>query len=96
MTYTKAPQAPATGTRSNGLAIASLVCGIVGLLVFAIILGPLAVIFGGVGLSRANSGAGHRGMAIAGIVLGIVDVLLFVVLIVAASKNGGSMYLHFG
>jgi hypothetical protein len=97
MTYTNAPQAgPAAGTRSNGLAIASLVCGIVGLIIFAIILGPLAIIFGGVGLSRAKSGAGHRGMAIAGIVLGILDVVLFVVLLAVASKHGGSMYVHFG
>lgn len=41
----------------NGLAIAGLVCGIVGLLIFNIILGPLAIIFGAIGLSRANKGA---------------------------------------
>ncbi|MFN2562011.1 MAG: DUF4190 domain-containing protein [Jatrophihabitans sp.] len=97
MAYPNAPEAaPRAGTRSNGLAIASLVCGIVGLLVFAIILGPLAIIFGGVGLSRAKAGAGHRGMAIAGMVLGIIDVVVFAILLAAASKHGGSMYVHFG
>jgi hypothetical protein len=56
----------------------------------------LAIIFGGVGLSRANAGASHRGMAIAGIVLGIVDIVLWVVLMIAISKNGGSVYGNFG
>ena len=81
---------------SNGLAIASLVCGIVGLVIFAFILGPLAVIFGGVGLSKANRGAGHKGMAIAGLVLGVLDIILFVVVLVAVSHNGGHFYFRAG
>lgn len=88
--------APATRAQSNGLAIAGMVCGIVGLLVFSIILGPLAIIFGGVGLSRANAGASGRGMARAGIILGIVDVVLFVVLIAVATHHGGSAFFHNG
>jgi hypothetical protein len=79
----------------NGLAIAGLVCGLVGLVFFSVVLGPLAVVFGGVGLSRANRGAGGRGMAIAAIVLGVVDILLFVVLVVAAANNGGSYSFNF-
>jgi hypothetical protein len=89
-------QGPAGYTRSNGLAIAGLVCGLVGLLFFSVILGPLAIIFGGVGVSRANRGAPHKGMAIAGVVLGIVDVILFVVLVVAAANNGGSFSFNIG
>lgn len=80
---------------SNGLAIAGLVCGLVGLLFFSVVLGPLAVIFGGVGLSKANKGAGHRGMSIAAIVLGIVDIALFVVLVVVAANNGGYASFNF-
>jgi hypothetical protein len=79
--------------RSNGLAIAGLVCGIVGLVLLNIILGPLAIIFGGVGLSRARRGAAHRGMSIAGIVLGIVDIAIFAAF-VAAARNGN--YFHAG
>ena len=79
----------ATGTRSNGLAIAGLVCGIVGLLLFNFILGPLAIIFGGIGWSRANRGSGHKGMSITAVVLGIVDILIYVVLLVAVAKHGG-------
>lgn len=87
---------PQTRTSSNGLAIASLVCGIVGLLIFAFILGPLAIIFGGVGLSNANRGAGHRGMALAGVVLGILDIVLFVVVLITVSHNGGHFYFRAG
>ncbi len=74
---------------SNGLAIAGLVCGLVGLVLFNFILGPLAIIFGGVGWSRANKGAAHRGMAIAAVVLGVVDIVVWAVLLVAVAKHGG-------
>jgi Domain of unknown function (DUF4190) len=84
-----------TNRGGNGLAIAGLVCGLVGLLFFSVVLGPLAVIFGGVGLSRAKRGAGHRGMSIAAIVLGIVDIALFVILVVAAANNGGYASFNF-
>ncbi|HEY3923726.1 MAG TPA: DUF4190 domain-containing protein [Acidothermaceae bacterium] len=83
-------------SKSNGLAVAGMVCGIVGLVLFNVILGPLAIIFGCVGLARANRGASHHHMAVAGIVLGVVDIALFVVLLVAASHNGGSLYFHVG
>lgn len=80
----------------NGLAIAGLVCGIVGLLLANIILGPLAIIFGGVGWSRANRGARYKGMAIAAVILGIADLVIFAIVIAAASKHGGSIYFHAG
>jgi hypothetical protein len=91
---------PAAGTRggvrSNGLAIAGMVCGIVGLVLFNVILGPLALIFGSVGLSKARDGAAHRGMAIAAIVLGIIDLAIFAALVAAAKHNGGTVYFHVG
>jgi len=77
-----------TTSQGNGLAIAGLVCGIVGLLLFNYILGPLAIIFGGIGWSKANKGARHRGMAIAAVVLGIIDILVYVVLIVFLARHG--------
>lgn len=67
--------------QGNGLAIAGMVCGIISLLFLWIILGPLAIIFGSVGLARANRGAPHRGMAIAGIVLGVVAIVGYIILI---------------
>ena len=91
-----------TGTRSpatqqgNGLAVAGLVCGLVGLLFFNVILGPLAIILGGIGWSKANRGARHRGMAIAAVVFGILDLVVWGVLIAVAAKNGGFLHVQIG
>src|SRR4051812_23003606 len=98
MTYANAPRATDTGpgarAGTNGMAIAGLVSGIVGILVFAVILGPLAIIFGAIGRSRARAGtAGGRTMALWAIVLGIIDVVLFLVLL-SVARHGG-YYLHF-
>ncbi|GGX88989.1 DUF4190 domain-containing protein [Streptomyces minutiscleroticus] len=79
--------APA-GSRTNGLAIASLVCGIVGLFFLNIVLGPLAIIFGAVAVRQAGA-KGGGGMAKAGLVLGVVDVILFIVLMAFAASSGG-------
>ncbi|MFE1944059.1 DUF4190 domain-containing protein [Streptomyces massasporeus] len=80
--------AASSGSRTNGLAIASLCCGIIGLLFLNIILGPLAIIFGAVARRQASVKNG-AGMAKAGIILGIVDVVLWLVLLAIASSNGG-------
>jgi len=87
------PAAPPPGyggyppPRNNGMAIAGLVCGLVGLLIFWFLLGPLAMIFGGIGLSRANRGAPGRGMAIAAIVLGALDVVVYLILLLVLLSN---------
>ena len=81
---------------ANGLAIAGLVCGLVGLIFINYVLGPLAIIFGGIGWHRANNGARHRGMSIAAVVLGIVDIVVWVVLLVAAVRHGGFFSFHVG
>lgn len=81
---------PTQRATTNGLAIASLVLGIVWIYWIGSI---LAVIFGHIALrqiddtGRTQQG---RGMAIAGLVLGYVGVgflALFIVLLVAASSN---------
>jgi hypothetical protein len=82
----------ASGT-SNGLAIAALVCGIVGIFIAEIILGPLAIIFGAIGLHRANRGARGRGMAWAGLILGVIDVVLIVVLLATAKHHSFSWHV---
>jgi hypothetical protein len=69
---------------SSGFAIASLVCGIVGLFFLEIILGPFAIIFGALALRRASEGGRHRILAWAGLALGIIDVLLFIVILAVA------------
>ena len=67
------------GRPTNGMAIAALVLGILGM--FLPVLGILALIFGGIGISKANQGASGRGMAVAGLVLGILGTLVLLYLI---------------
>ena len=72
--------------RANGMAVAGLVCGIIGLVFFwfpilGMVLAVLGIIFGGVGISRANSGAPNKGLAIAGLVCGVVAIALYVIII---------------
>ncbi|MFH0517272.1 DUF4190 domain-containing protein [Streptomyces sp. M41] len=77
-----------SGSRTNGLAIASLCCGIVGLFILNIILGPVAIVLGAVARRQAGVRNGAS-MAKAGIILGIVDVVLWLVLLIVAANNGG-------
>ena len=70
----------------NGIAIAALVLGIVGLALFclryvSIPCGVLAIIFGVIGKNKAKQGAPHGGMALAGIILGAISLLLFVLVL---------------
>ena len=78
--------------RTNGLAVASMVLGIVGIVLFCLYAIPplLATIFGGVALKQfkehPNTFSG-RGMAVAGLVLGIIGMALFVLLLVAGNTR---------
>jgi hypothetical protein len=74
------------------MAVAGFVCALIGIFLFNFILGPLGIIFGGIGLSRSRGGAPNRGLAIAGIVIGIIDVILFLVVVIAVSHHGGRTY----
>jgi hypothetical protein len=76
---------------TNGLAIASMVLGIIWVWWVGSI---LAVIFGHVALRQiARDGKQGRGMAIAGLVLGYVGVAtlaIFIALLIAGAASGGS------
>lgn len=79
--FQPAGQQPTT----SGMAIASLVCSLAGILICGIP-AVLGVIFGFIGLSQTKDGARNgRGMAIAGLVVGIVVVLLWGALWVAVA-----------
>jgi Domain of unknown function (DUF4190) len=93
MPDTSTQAGPGIQSRSNGMAIAGLVCGIVGIFIFEVILGVLAIIFGGIGVSRANRGAGRRGMAWAGVILGAIDIVLFVVVLAVSAKHHFRIYV---
>lgn len=85
------PPAPAMQP-TNGMAVASLVLGILSIVMsFTVvppfILGGLAVIFGILGYSKAKQGAPNKGLAIAGLVcgaVGIVSAIAFIALFVTA------------
>ncbi len=78
--------------KTNGLAIASLVCGCAGFLFF--IPAILAVVFGFVARTQIRQSAGTQGgdgLAVAGIIVGFAWIALFViVLIVGAADNSSS------
>ena len=64
--------------RSEGMSIASFVCGIGGLIIFGIPLGILALVFGGIGLNKIRQFPDRfsgKGFAIAGIILGLIDII---------------------
>lgn len=65
-------------------AILSFLFGIVGLFVAAIVMGPLAIIFGIVGLSRIDSNPSAykgKGFAIVGLILGIISLIVILALL---------------
>ena len=91
------PMPAGTGAPQNGLGIAALVLGIVGLTVgwcsYGIV-SILAIIFGAIGIKKANQGlATNKAMAQWGMWLGIVGVaigLILTLLVGAAVLFGGS------
>ncbi|MGW7199431.1 DUF4190 domain-containing protein [Streptomyces chryseus] len=72
-----------TGTRdADGMAVASFVLGLVGLLVLNIFLGPVSIVLASLALRR---GTERRGRALLGLGLGVADLLVLAVL---ASADG--------
>jgi hypothetical protein len=71
-----APASRHTGIRdADGMAVASFVLGLIGLLVFNVFLGPIAIALAVVALWR---GANRRGRAYLGMGLGVADLLVLV------------------
>lgn len=105
--YTASPYAQPYGApypappRSNGLAITSLICGIVGLVLIPFFASVVAVITGHMGLNqiKRDPGVGGKGLAITGLVLGYVGVVfglligaMILIGILAAASQGYSSY----
>lgn len=87
-----------TQPRTNGLAVASLVLGIVSAVGgFYLLIPPiLAVVFGHVSLSqiaKSRGTASGRGMAIAGLVLGYISLavgaMILLIVMIGASQSTG-------
>jgi hypothetical protein len=78
------------GQRTNGLAIASMVLGILWVYWLGSI---LAVIFGHVALSQIKrQNQGGRGMAIAGLVLGYIGIAVLVLGIIAVAADPNNSF----
>ena len=80
---------PAPVPATNGLAVASMILGITGIVICLAGIGTfaqvaLAIIFGAISLQRASHGAPYKGYAIAGLSLGIVGFLVYFVIGVAS------------
>jgi hypothetical protein len=83
---------PGAATGTNGLAVASLILGIVGW-TFCGLGSVLAIVFGFIANSQIRNSGGRQGgsgMAKAGIILGFIGVALIVVYFVVAVAVSGS------
>ncbi|MGW2933904.1 DUF4190 domain-containing protein [Streptomyces sp. NPDC001156] len=76
----EAGTAPArTGGRdADGMAVASFILGLLGLLVLNVFLGPIAIVLAAVAMWR---GTRRRGRALLGLGLGVADLVVLVTLI---------------
>lgn len=82
-------------SQSKGLAIASMVLGIVSLVFFCFVYicipcGLISIILGGVALANKKPG---KGMAIAGLVCSIVGIAIYVICLIAGASLLASMGL---
>ena len=80
--------------KTNGLAVTSFVCSMVGIVVFGLIMGILAICFGAVGLSRTKyfPEESGKGFAITGIIVGIIEVIIMIFYIVAVRTTVTSIF----
>jgi Domain of unknown function (DUF4190) len=98
--YTQYPQyppggyggAPAIGPKTNGLAIASLICSCAGVLLFSL---PciLGVVFGFVARSQIRRSQGAQkgnGLALAGIIVGFAWIAIVVIVVAVDVSNNNS------
>lgn len=76
----RAPEGTAATRDADGMAVASFLLGLPGLIVLNFVLGPAAVVLALTALSR---GTRRRGRALLGLTLGVADLLVMVGLVVA-------------
>lgn len=88
MTLTAPARRRAGARDADGMAVASFILGLLGLLVMNLFLGPLAVVLAGLALRR---GTARRGRAFLGLALGLADLVVLAVLVGADSTVSWSL-----
>jgi hypothetical protein len=86
------PTTPGTGTKPIPFAAVSFVSGLVGLLVANLVLGPIAIVLGAIGLRRDKD---RRVRAVLGILLGVADIAVFLYLAGHSGAHHGSLNWNF-
>ncbi|MET8974143.1 DUF4190 domain-containing protein [Streptomyces sp. NPDC004539] len=79
---------PAATRDPDGMAVASFVLGLLGLLVLNLFLGPIAIVLASVALLRGTT---RRGRALLGLTLGIADLLVLAAFVQADSTISWSL-----
>lgn len=69
---------------SSGFGVASLICGILGLIFFGCVFGPIAIVLGIIGASKNGT---DTGMAWTGLILGIIDFIGWLILLAVLNAN---------
>ncbi|MEB8339266.1 hypothetical protein [Streptomyces endophyticus] len=87
-TEPKTQAGPAGRRDADGMAVASFVLGLVGLLVMNVFLGPVSIVLASVALWR---GTERRGRALLGLGLGVADLVVLGALIAADGTMSWSM-----
>ena len=89
-----------TTSAGQGMGIAALVLGVLGVItafipcfgMFAILFGVLATIFGAVGLTQAKKGSGGKGLPLSGLVLGIIATVFTIIWLMLFAGAVGSLF----
>ncbi|TGZ12954.1 hypothetical protein DV517_70380 [Streptomyces sp. S816] len=84
---TEAP-APARTRDADGMAVASFILGLLGLLVLNLFLGPIAIALAAVSLWR---GTARRGRAYLGLALGVADLAVLLIAIQVSNTVSWSL-----
>jgi len=81
--------APRTAPRdADGMAVASFILGLLGLLVLNVFLGPIAIVLAAVALWRGTT---RRGRAYLGLALGVADLAVLVIAMQLSSTISWSL-----
>ncbi|MGW2860896.1 small hydrophobic protein [Streptomyces sp. NPDC001205] len=82
---------PRTGPDRATLGIVGLVCAVAGFFVLGIVLGPVAIACGWLGMGRRWNGA-HPLPALVALVLGAIDTLLAIIWLIGAASLGNGVF----